>query len=172
MMLNTHYYATTRLEMHKFIPEKYSRVLEIGCGCGNFSNNLRHIECEIWGIEPNKDAAKEAATKFDRVLIGNFSDLLDSIPDNYFDLVVCNDVIEHMIDHDKFFEEIKPKITQTGSFVGSIPNILYISSFYKIVIKRDWPYANEGILDRTHLRFFTYKSLKNCLLSHKLTPEH
>lgn len=50
-----------------------------------------------------------------------------------------------------------------------MPNILHITSFYKIFIKRDWPYKNRGILDKTHLRFFTFKSLKKCLQSHQYT---
>jgi 2-polyprenyl-3-methyl-5-hydroxy-6-metoxy-1,4-benzoquinol methylase len=96
------YYEQGRSEVAKFLPNNYSKVLEIGCGTGNFYGNVRQ-DCEYWGIEPLRAAAQSASKKLHKVLIGKFEEVNQQLPDYYFDLVICNDVIEHMSDHDAFF---------------------------------------------------------------------
>ncbi len=144
--------------MTQLLPNQYSRVLEIGCGAGVFRENLSQNH-EYWGIEPVESVAEMAAKVLDKVLIGTYKEMFDQIPDDYFDLVICNDVIEHMVDHEAFFQSIRKKMKKDGCLVASIPNVRYISNLFEILIKKDWKYRNEGILDRTHLRFFTKKSL-------------
>lgn len=160
-----HYYRANRGIMAAFLPEHYDRVLEVGCGSGVFAGQLRQA-CEQWGVEPNTAAAAEAAKRMDRVLTGVYDQVADQIPDRYFDLVICNDVIEHMSDHDRFLQDIKAKLRPGGYIVGSIPNVRHITALYKLLIKKDWPYSDAGILDRTHLRFFTEKSLLRALREH------
>ena len=151
--------------MARFLPDSYEHVLEVGCGAGGFSDHLRQ-PCEVWGVEPNGDAGKAAALKMDRLLIGRYDQLTDQLPDRYFDLIVCNDVIEHMDDHDAFLEAIKQKMRPGGFIVGSIPNVRHITALFKLLIIKDWKYSESGILDRTHLRFFTEKSLCRTLQEH------
>ena len=100
-----------RLEIKEFIPASYSRVLEIGCAEGFFALNLSK-NCEYWGIEPSEKAAEAAAKKLNKVLAGKYEEVYAQLPDNYFDLVICNDVIEHMVDTDNFFQSIKRKNEQ------------------------------------------------------------
>ena len=147
------------------IPEQYSRVLEIGCAAGLFREYFRE-DCEYWGVEPVSSIASAAATTLHRVIVGTFDEAAEQLPDNHFDLVVCNDVIEHMIDHDAFLESIKRKLTPDAIIMGSIPNVRYLRNLSQLMLKRDWEYQEDGILDRTHLRFFTEKSFKRCLRSH------
>jgi 2-polyprenyl-3-methyl-5-hydroxy-6-metoxy-1,4-benzoquinol methylase len=156
------YYKNSRKEMMQFIPEHYSRVLEIGCGAGSFRQNLTKKH-EYWGVETVESAAKLATTKLDRVLHGTFLEKSSEIPDHYFDLVVCNDVIEHMVDHDLFLRMIRSKISDQGCLVVSAPNVRYIACLFELLVKKDWKYRDEGVLDRTHLRFFTQKSLIRAL---------
>lgn len=158
MNKNILYHNGTRSEMVDFIPDNYSKVLEIGCGEGGFKKNLLE-ECEYWGIEPYEEAASIAEKSIDKVLIGTFEDVLEDLPDNYFDLIICNDVIEHMNDHHKFYELIQKKCMKNSHMIGSMPNVRYIMNLYELLIKKDWLYRDEGILDRTHLRFFTLKSI-------------
>lgn len=77
--------------------------------------------------------------------------------------MICNDVIEHMVDHDEFLQSVKKNLKKDAYLVGSIPNVRYIANLFEILIKKDWEYKNEGILDETHLRFFTEKSLKRTI---------
>ena len=157
------YYQNYRKEMKLLLPEHYSKVLEVGCGEGNFRKNLSQ-ENEYWGVEPIISTASKAYKKLDKVLIGTFNEMYDQIPDDYFDLVICNDVIEHMTDHEEFFHLIKKKIKKEGCLVASIPNVRYISNLIELILRKDWEYKEAGILDRTHFRFFTEKSLKRTII--------
>lgn len=153
------YYQHGRAELIRFIPDQYNRVLEIGCATGSFWQYLDTSKAEIWGIEPNEKAAKNASANAHTVLTGFFEQHVDALPDGYFDLVICNDVIEHLPDHDAFFQTIKTKMTSDATLIGSMPNVRYYKTLRSLLFDRDWPYADRGVLDRTHLRFFTKKSM-------------
>jgi 2-polyprenyl-3-methyl-5-hydroxy-6-metoxy-1,4-benzoquinol methylase len=164
MLEQPQYYQFTRSDVSEFLPNYYEKVLDIGCGEGHFKRNLNE-SCEIWGIEPT-NAADVASKNLYKVLNGYYQDVYDELPDNYFDLVVCNDVIEHMNDHDKFLKSIQKKITENGCIVGSIPNVRYIYNLYELMVNKEWFYDDSGVLDRTHLRFFTENSLTRTLNEH------
>jgi SAM-dependent methyltransferase len=157
------YYRTTRPDILGFLPPRFSRVLEIGCSAGGFSEGLLQNDVEVWGVEPNTKAAEVAKLRLTQVFNSTFEIASDLLPDKYFDLVVCNDVIEHMPDHDLFLEKVKSKMTDHGVLVGSLPNIRHVTALVKLLALKDFPYRDEGILDRTHLRFFTRKSIDRSL---------
>ena len=100
------------------------------------------------------------------MLNGLYEDVYAELPDNYFDLIICNEVIEHFRDHDVFFESIKNKMSKNSYIIGTIPNVRYAKNLYHLLFNKDWKYENEGILDRTHLRFFTEKSLRRTFNKH------
>lgn len=164
------YYDYARSEVAEFLPSQYLKVLEIGCGEGNFRSNMKD-SCEYWGVEPFGDASKTASHKLYKVLMGTYEEVFDQLPDNYFDLIICNDVIEHMHDHDLFLQSIKQKMTRDGVIIGSVPNVRYLKNLFSLLIEKDWMYKDAGILDRTHLRFFTYKSLKRIFLENNYLIE-
>lgn len=164
-MDNIQYFKHQRNEVFSFLPDDYKRVLDIGCGEGVFSAQLKN-DSEKWGIELNSAASLEAAKKLYKVINKKFEDSLDQLPNKYFDLVICNDIIEHLPDHDHFFESIKQKITDDGCIIGSIPNVRYFENLAEVLLKKDWHYQDEGILDRTHLRFFTERSILRTFKEH------
>ena len=164
MLEQPQYYQFTRSDVSEFLPTHYEKVLDIGCGEGHFKRNLNE-SCEVWGVEPS-NAANVASKSLHKVLNGYYEDVYDELPDNYFDLVVCNDVIEHMSDHDKFLKSIQKKITANGCLVGSRPNVRYIYNLYELMVNKEWFYEDSGVLDRTHLRFFTENSLTRTLNEH------
>ena len=155
------YYKGGRHEMTKYIPADAKRILEIGCGEGNFGALLKaEMGVEVWGIEYQQSRASEAATKLDNVLCGDVIELIDQVPDAYFDAIVCNDVLEHLLDPYKVLDKAKIKLSQGGVVVSSIPNIRYFRTLYKFVFKRAWDYEDQGIMDFTHFRFFTIDSIR------------
>lgn len=156
------YYAQSRPEMRAILPPTRRRVLEIGCSEGLFSGGITDAE-EKWGVEPTQSSAIKARTQLTRVIDKYFEEAKFDLPKKYFDLVVCNDVIEHMADHEKFLTEIQEFMTNDGVLVGSIPNVRYYKNLFNILIAKDWEYTDSGTLDRTHLRFFTEKSLRRSL---------
>jgi 2-polyprenyl-3-methyl-5-hydroxy-6-metoxy-1,4-benzoquinol methylase len=166
--IDLNYYSATRPEIRSIIPSyevdvNSPRILEIGCGTGNFRNNFSY-PVEYWGVEPFDNAAQIASDVLDRVLIGTYEKIHNELPNNYFDCVVCCDVIEHMENPSGFLNSIKDKIKPDGCLVGSIPNVRYITNLYKLLFEKDWCYTDAGTLDRTHLRFFTEKSLRKLFL--------
>ncbi len=155
------YYENPRPEMLRFVPQTRRRVLEIGCGTGGFIASI--VGCdEKWGVEPT-DAGFEASEKLTRVLHGTFDAVKGQLPHQYFDVIICNDVIEHIADHRAFLAEVKMLLSPNGTLIGSLPNVCFYDTLLRAVFENDWRYADAGILDRTHLAFFTTKSFRRVL---------
>jgi len=158
----TRYHAQHRSEVSPFLPARCTRVLEVGCGEGGFAANVRG-QREYWGIEPSAAAGEVARGRLDRVLTGTYEQVQHALPADYFDLVICNDVIEHMADHEDFLAGLRKVMVADACMVGSIPNVRFIGNLYELLLNKDWRYRSDGILDRTHLRFFTEKSIRRTL---------
>lgn len=92
------------------------------------------------------------------VVTGLYDDVASQIPDGHFDLVVCNDVIEHMIDPAGFLRNVKAKLAPGGHLIASIPNIRYAPVLFNLLVHADFEYTEWGVLDYTHLHLFTSKS--------------
>src|SRR5262249_29567945 len=105
-------------------------------------------------------AAKIAGTKLDKVITGNFGEDLD-VGDEAFDCIVFNDVLEHMIDPYSALGYARKLLAPGGCVVASIPNVRYFDNVWNLVIEGSWEYKDIGVLDRTHLRFFTKSSIKS-----------
>jgi 2-polyprenyl-3-methyl-5-hydroxy-6-metoxy-1,4-benzoquinol methylase len=147
------YYQNVRADMRVFVPGDAKSVLDVGCGEGEFGASLRPRE--VWGVEPT-EAATIAATKLDRVIHGQFS---PKEIDRTFDVVCFNDVLEHLPDPDLTLRETKAILNTGGCVIASIPNVLFFYNITNILLTQDWRYEDAGIMDRTHLRFFTKKSI-------------
>jgi 2-polyprenyl-3-methyl-5-hydroxy-6-metoxy-1,4-benzoquinol methylase len=158
------YFGHDRQEMLPYVPTQRARALEIGCGYGRFIGSLPGV-VDSWGIEPT-GAAEAAQKRLTRVLRGTFDDTEEQLPKGYFDLVICNDVIEHMPDVSNFFTRITKYISPGGMIIGSIPNVRFYNNMFEFLLEKDWRYTDEGILDKTHLAFFTKKSFRRTLEEH------
>ena len=156
---NSGYYSGERKEMISFIPSGCKKILEVGCAEGNFLHQLKDEETELWGIEPNIESALIAGTKLYKVLNNSLEEALEKLPDNYFDAIILNDVLEHMLHPAENLKHLKSKLNITGQIIASIPNFRYVKSLFQVVVKRKWKYTDYGILDYTHFRFFTRKSI-------------
>lgn len=153
------YYQVERNEMLRYIPQESRTILDVGCGCGNFSQLLKKTRLvEVWGVELNENAAAVAASKLDHVICAAFDSCLN-LPIQSFDCIIFNDVLEHMVDPFTALLYAKKLLREGGVVVSSIPNIRYFVTMWDLLVHKNWRYADSGILDRTHLRFFTRRSI-------------
>ncbi len=157
------YFGHPRREMEPFVPATATVVLDIGCGAGAFAATLRAARAgralEIWGVELAAEAAARAGGVCDRVLVGDAVERLRELPAGRFDCVVMNDVLEHLADPGALLREAHRVLAPGGALVASLPNVRYFFNVVDLVVHGRWDYVDEGILDRTHLRFFTRSSL-------------
>jgi 2-polyprenyl-3-methyl-5-hydroxy-6-metoxy-1,4-benzoquinol methylase len=155
------YYDCARTEMIPFISKSSRKVLDIGCSSGKFGALLKEERpnMEVWGFEPDPEAASIAATYLDKVINGVFSVDHPDILGQSFDTICFNDVLEHLVDPFTVLKQATTLMTENGQIVASIPNILFYGQILQILIRQDWKYQESGILDYTHLRFFTKKSI-------------
>ena len=157
------YFANPRPEVAVLLPARSTHVLEVGCGAGRFAAQVPQRQ-SYWGIEPAAGAADEARAVLDEVIHGTFEDAASRLPDRHFDLVICNDVIEHIANPEAFLQAVQAKMAPGAVMVGSVPNVRYLPNLLQLVLHKDWAYADEGVLDRTHLRFFTARSLERTVV--------
>jgi len=154
------YYESKREDMLKYVPPGTKTSLEFGCGYGEFSALVKDkCDAETWAVEINEQAAHEAAKKLDRVINSDAHEAIDKLPDNYFDCIIFFDILEHLVDPYLLLVLVKKKLTKKGVIVTSIPNVRFYRHLVDFVIRGNWDYKDQGILDKTHLRFFTYKSI-------------
>ncbi|CAM2064263.1 Class I SAM-dependent methyltransferase [Sulfidibacter corallicola] len=154
------YFEHPRTEMLDFLPAKAKTFLDVGCGAGTFGKQVKDkYDCEYWGIELDPEAAEIARTRLDNVKVGGAPDSLYDLPDGHFDCIIFNDVLEHLVDPYEVLRFIKSKLSPVGVITASIPNVRHFETMWKLVVKKQWRYEDAGILDRTHLRFFTHSSI-------------
>jgi 2-polyprenyl-3-methyl-5-hydroxy-6-metoxy-1,4-benzoquinol methylase len=155
------YFSQLRPEMAAFVPQTAKRILDVGCGEGIFGNHLKEtLGAEVWGVELIPSVADTARQRLDQVVCGDVLQRLEQLKDGYFDCAICNDVLEHLVDPYRVLLAIKQKLAPGGVVVCSIPNIRFFRYLFKLVMHGEWRYEEGGILDKTHLRFFTKKSIR------------
>jgi SAM-dependent methyltransferase len=135
-------------------PEEPLRILELGCACGATLLEIknRYPNAEIFGIELNEGAVA-IGRKFADIRSMDAEAPLD-YPERFFDYVITADVLEHLVDPWRVVANIRPHLKEAGTLLASIPNIMHVSVMRDLLNGR-FRYQDAGILDRTHLRFFT-----------------
>lgn len=155
------YYDNVRHEMLKYLPNNAKKIIDVGCGNGAFASVVKEKNtAEVWGIELMEEEARVAETVLHKVFIGPCEEFIQDLPESYFDVIYFNDVLEHLSDPYTVLELLKSKLAKDGVIISSIPNIRFYRTFSKVVFGKDWKYEEFGIMDKTHLRFFTNKSIK------------
>lgn len=157
----TGYYDNIRHEMLKYLPPNAKKIIDVGCGNGAFAAVVKEKnKAEVWGIELMEEEAKIAQTILDKVFIGPCEQFMKELPNAYFDVIYFNDVLEHLADPYTILDILKSKLAKNGVIISSIPNVRFYKTFAKVVFLKNWQYDEYGIMDKTHLRFFTGKSIK------------
>ncbi len=164
------YFGESRPEMLPFVPQAAATVLDVGCSDGLFGASLkRRQRCEVWGVEMVAAAAEKAESRLDRVLANGFEEA--SLPSRYFDCVIFNDCLEHLANPEAALALTRDLLNHGGVVVASIPNMRYFPVMTDLLLRRNWEYADYGVLDRTHLRFFTCNSVRTLFRNARFVVE-
>ncbi len=158
------YSDTTAAKILKLVG-RGKRVLELGCGPGHMSQVLREdLGCLVTGIEIDPDAAKEAGRYCEDVIVCNLDeiDLTNLFERQPFDVVIMADVLEHLKAPERTLLQCKGLIQDNGFVVISIPNVAH-AGIVASLMQAQFPYSDIGLLDSTHLRFFTGPSFRSLL---------
>lgn len=154
------YYSHSRTELLPFIPAGVKTVLDVGCGNGSFGTLLKQeYQCTVWGIEPDKSSALEAEKVLDRSINTLFSSSIPELAGQKFDVIFFNDVLEHLADPSEALSICKDLLNSSGHIIASIPNIRWYPVILSLLRYQDFKYQASGVMDKTHLRFFTKKSM-------------
>jgi len=154
----------TLAEELRLIPDR-SRVLEIGTAAGHMTRALAEKHCQVTGIELDPDLGRFATQFCTSMIVGDVENLdIDGVLSADFDVILCGDVLEHLKDPAAVLQKLTRKLRPHGYFVVSLPNIAHASVRLSLLAGK-FTYVPEGLLDATHLRFFTLESICK-LLTH------
>ena len=143
------------------IPTAATRILEVGCGTGALGQALkaRTPQAHCTGLELSPQAAAVARGRLDRVVEGNAEDdsVLAQLDGGAFDAVVFGDVLEHLVDPSRVLTRLHGVTRADAVVIACVPNVQHWSVL-KALMEGRWDYTDGGIMDHTHLRFFTLDS--------------
>jgi SAM-dependent methyltransferase len=159
--LNHDYVPAGLLELTPYPP---SLVLDVGCFCGAVGAWLKqkYPQARVVGVEPLDEAARIAQSRLDAVLVGKFEDVALStagIGPGQVDVIVLADVLEHMYDPWHALCTLRPLLRPEGVVLASIPNLRNLGILEQLA-QGDFNYTEAGLLDITHIRFFTRRGVE------------
>lgn len=156
-------YTGLRNDILRLISDNVSKVLDVGCSTGALGEKIKQRNsAEVVGIEVNEQMAKLAKEKLDKVIVGDIEkiNLADYLSPNYFDCVIFAYILEHLESPWDVLKSATTFLNNEGIIIASIPNVRHYTTIINLVIRGYWPYRERGIHDKTHLRFFTLKNIR------------
>lgn len=168
------HYGGIRNDVMKLVPDDVERVLDVGCASGITGQILKSRGVkEVVGIDIEPAIADFAKERLDDVLIGDVEKLDIPYEDGYFDLIMYNDILEHLVDPWELLQKHKRLLSGRGRFIMGIPNIQHFHSLLNI-LKGRWDYEETGLFAKIHLRFFCYRNIKDMVNSvdHRIDKVH
>ncbi len=158
----SNYYAHARMEIMPYLPSAPKRLLELGCAAGGTVAHIKTLHPNLWaaGAELHPESAEAARKHFDIVWTGTVEDTPwdKEIAPASLDVILCLDILEHLVDPWAQVKRLTPLLAPGGKLIISIPNVRNYKFVLKLLFKGDFHYKDAGILDRTHLRFFTQET--------------
>jgi len=156
------YYECPRREVIPHVPLHTRRLLDVGCGAGVLASTLKRERGldEVVGVEIIEAAWEEARRVLDCALFGSVESMELPYPDEYFDCIICADVLEHLVEPAMALRKLGRVLARDGRIVVSIPNIRY-HEVVGMLASGAWTYMDAGIMDATHLRFFCEEDLRD-----------
>lgn len=142
------------------VPPGAKKVLDVGCADGGLSASLRQKGAEVIGLEKDKDSCTKAEERLSKVFLADIEKFDLPYPKEYFDCIIYADVLEHLLDPSALLKKHIDHLHDSGYTVASIPNIRYYKVIIRLAIGGTWDYSDDGLLDKSHVRFFTLLNIK------------
>jgi ubiquinone/menaquinone biosynthesis C-methylase UbiE len=156
------------------IPSSSKKILELGCANGllGFAYKQKNPNIHWTGVDINENAIVKSGTKLDRVLLVNLNNekLTNIFDKNEFDTVIIGDLLEHLLDPSTLMADLKNVMSENSNIVCCIPNMVNMQVIEKM-ITGDMSYDENGLLDKTHQRFFSVPSAFKLFLDNGFMPE-
>ncbi len=160
------YYSRARTWPSLFDIKTGARILDVGCGRGTLGAYLtKQHESKVIGLEIIEENYRLAAQVLDKAHLGDIESMDLAILGNSFDYVIFSDSLEHLLDPKSVLERVKNLLSKDGLLLISMPNVRNFRVTLPLLMRDEWEYCDEGLLDRTHLRFFTGTSICKLLES-------
>lgn len=157
---NESYFQGARKDYVMELPDNPDAIiLEIGCSNGNTGAfALAENKCKQYvGVEIHEEAAEKAKHKLSQVIIGNIEEMDLPLEENSIDALILSEVLEHLVDPWKVLVKLKRYLKPGALVFASSPNVSHYR-IIRMIIKGEWNLTDQGVMDRTHLRWFTPKS--------------
>lgn len=139
--------------------KKNKKLLDVGCGTGTITSTLRDaLSLDVVGVEPHPERAEQARTEGLNVITGVY-DQTFAQRNEKFDYILFADVLEHLVDPAEMLREVKNSLAPDGRVLASIPNVAHWSVRAQLLFG-NFNYKPTGIMDATHLRWFTRRSVR------------
>ena len=157
------YYSYARTELIERIragKRDAIKVLELGCGCGATLARIKYLypNATVYGVELNEEAVKYG-TYLAKIIAGDIETMELPYQPEMFDYILFGDVLEHLHNPDKMLCRVRKLLKPDGVLITSIPNIMNISVIVHL-LQGDFTYHDSGLLDRTHIHFFTRNEIE------------
>ncbi len=141
------------------VPCSARRVLDVGCGTGATGRALKRRQyVEVHGVELDREQASAARSALDSAVCGDIERLALPFPAGHFDCIMYGDVLEHLVWPGDVLRSHRVLLSPSGVIVATVPNVRYAGVICRLALGV-WGYSDCGILDSTHLRFFTLGSI-------------
>jgi SAM-dependent methyltransferase len=162
-------YETDRPDIRAHVPSDVGSILELGCSAGATGAALKRRadprQVTVVGVELDPEYAARAAERLDRVVVSDAEEFLRGPrpPEAPFDCLIAADVLEHLVDPWDALRRAVQLVRPGGTVIVSVPNILFVGALLQLVRERRWPREDEGVFDRTHLRWFSRTDAEDLL---------
>jgi 2-polyprenyl-3-methyl-5-hydroxy-6-metoxy-1,4-benzoquinol methylase len=171
-----HYLDHWNAPLLEMVEQPPRRVLELGCAAGMFGAKLKEKfpGAHVTGVDAGRAAAAKAATRLDRVVTSRLENLdlaAEGAAHGEFDLVIAADILEHLVNPWEFLVRLRPYMAAGGVLLSSMPNVRNLNLVMDLLVNGRWRYAERGILDVTHLRFFTLEEMRIMFVETGYAPQ-
>lgn len=151
---------------HRMLVELASqgkKILELGCAAGYITRHLNERGCKVTAIEIDAEAAERARPWCEKLIVHDLNQPgWVQEAGGGFDTVLCGDVLEHLVQPDTALRQVKDLLAPGGRVIICLPNIAHIRVRVRLLFG-NFDYAPAGIMDATHLRFYTYKTARELI---------